>query len=64
MRISFLVAVAGAVVAVTSGSATAERLLAYDPIAELQPPDAVLLAPNPPVLVYPSAPDPVAVAGC
>tara|TARA_R110002072_G_scaffold46591_13_gene129323 strand:- start:49845 stop:51110 length:1266 start_codon:yes stop_codon:yes gene_type:complete len=59
MRTSFLV-VAGAVVAVTSGTATAQRLLAYDPlagaVAELQPPDAVLFAPNPPVLIYPSAP--------
>jgi len=60
MRTSFLVALAGVAVAVTTGTATAQRLLAYDPfgsmVTELQPPDAVLFAPNPPIIVYPTAP--------
>jgi hypothetical protein len=57
---SFIVALAGAAVALTSGTATAQRLLAYDSfgsmVTELQPPDAVLFAANPPILFYPTAP--------
>lgn len=60
MPASFFAALAGAVVALASGTATAQRLLAYDPfgsmVTELQPPDAVLFAANPPILFYPTAP--------
>lgn len=47
-------------VGLLSGALTAQRLIAYDPLAglatELQPPTALLPVPNPPLVTYPVAP--------
>lgn len=50
----------GVAVVTTVGTASAQRLLTYDPfgggVAELQPPDPVLPGPNPPILGYATVP--------